>query len=230
MKPMGTVAPDTFEKIPIDVVCRRMTIKWEPIWNLVHRYLHCRCVVRLSTPSKLEKEMTLLVLHPCPRHNTDGLSFLDYGNKNYHEDSYFDSYGGYDSFRAMIFVYCRNIYQLLGSDKFLSEEEAGAALQALVQHEERKPGSIKNALREYSFDVNEHLRRDGVDLPEGVVQNLEQERQLRKIERERDKPEDFVFFPDGEVPRMDLSNAPFNLELREILDEKWSGRPHWALD
>lgn len=37
------------DSIPcIDLVCHRLTMKWEPIFNIVHRYIFCRCVVRLS--------------------------------------------------------------------------------------------------------------------------------------------------------------------------------------
>lgn len=36
----------------IDLVCHRLTMKWEPLFNIIHRYLCCRCIVRQSTPSR----------------------------------------------------------------------------------------------------------------------------------------------------------------------------------
>ena len=47
----------------IDLVCRRIIVKWELIMNIAHRYLACRCILRLSTPSLyLQKdELTFLV-------------------------------------------------------------------------------------------------------------------------------------------------------------------------
>ncbi|KAH6691187.1 hypothetical protein BKA61DRAFT_284688 [Leptodontidium sp. MPI-SDFR-AT-0119] len=33
------------ENPPIDLVCKRIVVKWEPMINIVHRYLYCRCPI-----------------------------------------------------------------------------------------------------------------------------------------------------------------------------------------
>lgn len=60
---------ESYDTPPVDFVCQRLTIKWEPIFNITHRYLHCRCVIWLSTHSRLYNETTLWIYAICPRHN-----------------------------------------------------------------------------------------------------------------------------------------------------------------
>lgn len=213
-------------EIPVDLVCRRITLKWEPIFNMTYRYLHCRCVVRPSTPSRLQEEMTFFVCFPCPRHNDRGVSFLDYGNIDYHQDPYFDRFGGYDCFRAMIRLYGENIYTILGGTKFLGQEEADAAIDALIELDETHQGAVRSFLREYWFEVNEHLQSSGYDLPKEVVQYLEQE----KLKRNKEESELSERMSRVRLPRRDASEIPMSREVLEILDGKWSGRPHWAVD
>jgi hypothetical protein len=120
-----------YDNPPIDFVCKRLIVKWEPIFNCVHRYLHCRCVIQLSTPSHIEKEMTFLIIAPWPRHNKTGVNHPDYGDINYHEDKYFDRFGGYRSFQGMIYAFEPNIYEILGGEKFLPDEQIEVAFNAL---------------------------------------------------------------------------------------------------
>lgn len=74
-----------YDRPPIDFVCRRLIIKFEPVFNVTHRYLYCQCLIRLSTPSHLYKELTLLTFSICPRHNRRGACYQDYGNIDYHQ-------------------------------------------------------------------------------------------------------------------------------------------------
>lgn len=100
----------------IDLVCHRLTMKWEPIFNIVHRYRFCRCVLRLSTPSRLIEEMTLLAAWLCPRHNTQGTTFRDYSELALPciDDPYFDQFGGYNAFWALLHQYLPKLYDHLG--------------------------------------------------------------------------------------------------------------------
>jgi hypothetical protein len=93
-----------YDNPPIDFVCRRLIVKWEPIFNVVHRYLHRRCMIWLSTPLHIEKELTLLAFAECPKHNLGSAYHLDYGDTiDYYQDQYFKRFGGYPSFQGMIY-------------------------------------------------------------------------------------------------------------------------------
>jgi hypothetical protein len=215
------------EYYSVDLVCRRLTIKWEPIFNVVHRYLHCRCVARLSTPSQLHDEMTLFVLAPCPRHNNFGINYLDYGNIDYHQDRYFDKFGGYDCFRALVYLE-RNIYKMLGGERFLPIEDAVCTLEALEQDDDAL-GFFRESYREYFLEINEELRKRGVDLPNEILQRLNDEQLRRK--KEGCGEFDPIFGGNRDYgPRIDISSSPLIQELHQILDGEWSGTPHWSLD
>lgn len=202
---------------PIDFLCRRLTYKWEPTFNFTHRYLHCRCVIRQSTPSRICDELTLLVFSLCPRHNIEGIYRSDYGNIDYSQDLYFSRFGGYDSFRAFIYVYHENIYQLLGCERFLHPEEVEEACNILLS--QMNEDAVKKALEEYEWDVNIELERLGVELPAHMVEKIRNERLRRKEER----PEAFGTTSLEDVRCPDLSGAPMIRELREILDGKCLG-------
>jgi hypothetical protein len=188
-------------------------------------------VVWLSTPSRLDNEKTLLALAPCPRHNIIGSNNLDYGDLNYKQDTYFDRYGGYDCFRAFICAQ-EKIYELLGCEKFLSKEEADTAFESLQRHLAMKPVN-EDAFREYFLEVNKELRKHGFSLPAEIIQVLDEDDIRKKTKR----PNHFGSILSDEMDLVtlkdamrELSDAPFMRELREILDGKYSGRPHWALD
>lgn len=87
----------------IETVCRCLTMKWEPVFNMTVRYMDCRCILRMSTPSPFAPEMTLPLCALCPRHNTKGKRFADYGYQDCHQDPYFDRFGGYTAFRGMVY-------------------------------------------------------------------------------------------------------------------------------
>ena len=164
----------------IDFVCKRLIVKWEPIFNYVHRYLYCRCVIRLSTPSRIVEEQTFLTVAPCPRHNKVGVSHLDYGDINYHEDEYFDRFGGYPSFQGMIYAFIPGIYELLGGEVFLPDEQVEAALSACKAFRESNEVGLCEEFFEYIYQVNDELERIGFPLPDTLVQHIRDERLRRR--------------------------------------------------
>jgi hypothetical protein len=173
--PMST-SGITYENPPIDLVCRRLIMKWEPIFDIVHRYLHCRCVIRLSTPSYIEKEVTSLVPALCPRHNTRGVNHQDYGNINYYQDQYFKKFGGYLSFQD--FIYDRNpsIYRSLCSERFLPNDHIEDALKAWNNFREGNEEGFHKAAFEYFFEINNELEKMGLKLPDGTTEIIKDER------------------------------------------------------
>lgn len=220
----------------IDLVCRRITFKWEPIFNIVWRYNLCRCIIWRSTPSILTEEMTLLFSHPCPRHNNLGLCFPDYGDIDYRDDPYFNCFGGYDLFRYLISTHwpARREY-LLGGDKFFSDEERKRFETSVDEespsNDENTQGGeeiednhvvncIRDALNRYVFEVNDTVMTHGYKVPDHIAEWVRKERQER----------------DGEPLGFKFSNYykwedfPHNKGLLEVLDRTWSGKPHWAIE
>jgi hypothetical protein len=218
---------EEYDAPPIDLVCRRLTIKWEPIFNIVHRYLHCRCVIRLSTPSRLSEEITILVFGICPRHNIQGVSHPDYGNIDYRKDPYFDQFGGYDSFRAVIFLSVPRIYELLGGERFLPEDQFEESFRYFdeASHRTEENGHfLERAFSRYAFEVNDKMEEMGAVLPDSVAEAVRNER-LRQQSTSK-----FNFSSLSETQGLDLSNSPMMRQLHDILDGKWSGKPHWVIE
>ena len=219
-----------YDNPPIDFVCKRLIVKWEPIFNYVHRYLYCRCVIRLSTPSRIVKEQTFLTVAPCPRHNKVGVSHLDYGDINYHEDEYFDRFGGYRSFQGMIYAFTPQIYEFLGAENFLPGEQVETAVGALEAFREANEVSLHKEFHEYIYEVNDELERIGFPLPDPLVQHIRDER-LRRRDAEA-----IVYklgLSNARVsiePRIHCHDIPILREVDEILDGKWSGKPHWTIE
>jgi hypothetical protein len=236
-KPGTTPVPKRsmfYDDPPIDFVCKRLILKWEPIFNFVHRYLHCRCVIRLSTPSHIEKEQTFLTVARCPRHNKIGINYLDYGDINYYEDEYFDRFGGYRSFQGMIYTFAPNIYEILGGEKFLPHEELEAALNALDAFREANEVGLRKVFLEYVYEVNDELERIGFPLPESAAQDVRDERLRRRdAQAARNKelgiPDCIDLSPSKEEVQ-NFRDMPMVREVAEILGGKWSGKPHWTIE
>jgi predicted DNA-binding protein len=203
---------------PIDMVCRRLTYKWEPIFNIVHRYLFCRCVIRRSTPSRIEQEMTFLILADCPRHNVKDISHRDYGDIHYHEDPYFDQFGGYDSFRAIVALNPK-AYESLGAEMFLPLSQCAAAFDAMEDALQKNNSLVSN----YWYEVYERLDGLGYKLRDSTTKLV---RERRLLEKGIDESEKYVV---SEEERRDMRDWPLMRELDDILFGKWSGTPHWAL-
>jgi hypothetical protein len=217
-------------KPPIDFVCRRLIIKWEPLLNIVHRYLYCRCVIRLSTPSHIEKEMTFLVPAPCPRHNTVGACHTDYGEINYHQDPYFEQFGGYYSFQYFIYLCKPAIYSLLGGERFLHNNRIEDALKAFNKFREGNDEGLSKVNYEYFFEVNDELEKIGFKMPDSIAKNIRDERVRRRNESELLGHGDFSNVGISEEQQRDFSNWPMVQELKKILAGEWSGKPHWAIE
>jgi hypothetical protein len=215
---------------PIDLACRRLIIKWEPLFNVVHRYLYCRCVIRLSTPSHIEKEMTILVPAPCPRHNTVDACHTDYGEINYYQDPYFEQFGGYYSFQYFIYLFKPNIYDHLGGERFLRNDRIEDALKAFNKFREGNDEGLSKMNYEYFFEINDELEKVGFKLPDGIVENIRDERLRRRNESKLLGHGDFSNVSLSEEERRDFSDMPMVREVKKILAGKWSGKPHWAIE
>lgn len=209
----------------IDLVCRRLTIKWEPIFNITHRYLFCRCIIRRSTPSQFIPKMDFLTLGICPRHNNVGISHLDYGNLDYHEDSYFDRFGGYDFFRLLIVIFVPNSYELLGREKFMRANDIAKVRANWERLPDKRIQALIQEIRQYIFECYDLLDESGVELPPKIAQELRAEHVRKQGESPR-TPKEPCLHPEM---LQDFRNSPMMREVKEILEGKWSGVPHWSV-
>ncbi|KAF2276577.1 uncharacterized protein EI97DRAFT_44593 [Westerdykella ornata] len=172
-------------------------MKWEPVFNIVHRYLFCRCVLRLGTPSRLEKEMTLLVNAPCPRHNIVGKNLRDYSELAVHpsEDPYFERFGGYNAFWAMLHRCFAPLYERLGGSKAITKTQLLYGYVDLAQMEEDDKEAVRRIADDYLLKTREMLLN-------------------KKQESVNDD-------------HLDQFNKSYmGMELRKILNGDWDGIPH----
>jgi hypothetical protein len=216
----------------IDLVCHRLTMKWEPIFNIVHRYLFCRCVLRLSTPSRLVEEMTVLGAWVCPRHNTQGVAFKDYSELALPclSDPYFDQFGGYNAFWALLHHYLPKLYHHLGGPESITGNQLEYGYVDLVKLEEHDKDAVRRIARDYWFEVAEATVNQGVDLPADVVADFTKEKTRRKQEVEKTN---FDFRLDEMAKgrmRDKFEESPMGRELKEIGMGNWNGDPHWTIE
>lgn len=190
-------------------------------------------VIRLSTPSHIEKEMTILVMALCPRHNNKGISHSDYGDDIDHpEDNYFTRFGGYNAFRGMIYTHFYHIYEILGGEDFLPNEEIRTAVDAISTSWAKDAVSFAQVLDDYVYELIQELERTVFVKRDLLPQAYKLERLRRgKIRAVKNQGDTFwKNLHDPNRERLDISEAPMSLEVKEILHGTWSGIPHWRIE
>jgi hypothetical protein len=207
-------------------------MKWEPIFNIVHRYSLCRCVVRLSTPSRLVEEMTLLVDWVCPRHNTQGIAFRDYSELALPcvDDPYFDQFGGYNAFWALLHRCLPKLYEHLGGSISITSHKLAYGYVDLGRIEEQNKDSVRRIAEDYWFEVVEVMIDQGVDIPPNIAAEFVKEKARRRPETEK---KNFDFCHDElTINRMraEFKESPMGAELMEIKTGNWNGTPHWVIE
>jgi hypothetical protein len=168
--------------------------------------------------------MTLLVIAQCPRHNCKGVSFLDYGHQDYHIDTYFDDFGGYDMFRFLLLNHpseelSRVVGQLIGGEKFLSLQENETTCHIWLRLSDADRGRYLDRMVEYWTEVHEQLDRILVELPSDVRETLKERREQHNAK-----------YKLPEFHESDIKQMPWEKEVQEILNGKWSGKFHWIVD
>jgi hypothetical protein len=207
-------------------------MKWEPIYNIVHRYLFCRCVLRLSTPSRLVEEMTLHLAWVCPRHNTQGITFRDHSELALPcpKDPYFDQFGGYNAFWALLHHYLPKLFDHLGGPKSIVGNQLEYGYVDLFRMEEHDKDAVRRIASDYWFEVIKAMVNQGVDLPLDVAAEFTEEQTRRRQEAQKT---DFNFsFDETAKARMrdEFEESPMGRELKEIRMGNWNGVPHWTIE
>lgn len=212
----------------IEFVCRRIVVKWEPMVNLVHRYLYCRCILRKTSPASCEEEMTLLITPleaRCPRHNSDGVSFPDYGNDDYNLDPYFERFCGYKMFCFMVLMRSPDLYQLLGGDSFMPKDKFETEKVRYDRLLDKEKLALHETLDEYWLEVYEELDKLKVSLPPQAAEKLRVKRA-----QDNDRHPHLSLEDTLRMSHQDLLDLPMLREVRDICAGKWNGKFHWAED
>jgi hypothetical protein len=216
----------------IDLVCHRLTMKWKPIFNIVHRYLFCRCVLRLSTPPHLVEEMTLFTTNVCPRHNTQGITFRDYSELALPgpKDPYFARFGGYNAFWAFLHLAQPEIYRRLGGPTSVTGNQLDYGHVDLDRMQEQDQGALQRMDRDYWFEMTETMVNEGEDLPADVAAKFTEEQTRRGQEAGR-TDNDFSLGEEAKATMRDaLGESAMGRELKDILAGNWNGIPHWTIE
>jgi hypothetical protein len=214
----------------IELVCRRLTMKFEPIFNIVYRYLYCRCALWRSTPSHFIPELTILRDYECPRHNTTGKRFRDYGDFALacDEDPYFDQFGGYKVFWALLHRRFPKIFEHLGGPSVMSELELLQCHIAYLQNEKEREAWLQDVVEGYWFEfVGYHKDRQLIFSPAAEEEYLRVE--TRRIELGIDKPSNKKGLGEDQIEQhqKDFSESTMAREIRDIVSGCWTGEPHW---
>jgi hypothetical protein len=172
----------------------------------------------------------------CPRHNIFGISFLDYGDTDYQNDPYFDSFGGYDMFRYHICEAWPPLRWKLGGDSFFSEEERidvlehlelGAAKASTHEAKADEDGdgrdygsvdALEDTLSKYHFETLDSMMRAGFKPPDQV------EKQIRQKRTEKATAGMYRFIGPQTEDFQHIRG------VKEVLSGKYSGKPHWAVE
>lgn len=83
---------------------KNMILVYDPIFNFVCRNIFCRCILGATSFTSQAPRIDILCINlPCPRHATAGFQvkrgyIADDFETDYDQDSYFDKFGGYQSF------------------------------------------------------------------------------------------------------------------------------------
>ena len=145
-------------------VFRRMSVVWEPIFNKRFRAMICRCILSQETTSPRAPELNFEIPYACPRHSVrpPGRAQIEI---DYSKDSYFDKYGGYDTFR--VWAACsENSWPYLNQEEFLPKGELMKRLPLL----EDASGDVIDQLLEYDEEVKTAMEcvraaMEGMTLP-----------------------------------------------------------------
>lgn len=217
----------------IEFVCRRLTMKFEPVLNVVYRDLLCRCIsCGRGTPSNIIPETIILRGTTCPRHNKIGATFRDYGDHSLpcHKDPYFARFGGYNAFWALLHRRFPEIFDELNGASRISESDLIRGNIINVQNIIDRPQWIQDVTYDHWFDLADEMRARAKTLPPWMEDNYlrkEKKRTERGIEKIPQKEE--VDSALIEKQRKNFSEFVMGRESREISTGSWGDKPHWKL-
>jgi hypothetical protein len=96
---------ETFDSSKEELLLQRVSICFEPFWNITFRSSFCRCILWEVQEKSRAPRIDIERAWGCPRHcrgKNPGNPILP--NEDPCEDPYFDKYGGYDIFKMWVFL------------------------------------------------------------------------------------------------------------------------------
>ena len=161
---------ETFDPLAEELLLQRVSIVFEPIWNITFRSFFCRCILREVQEASRAPRLDIEVAEVCPRHcqrKYPGNPILP--NEDPCEDPYFNKYGGYDMFKMWVFLNDIALSVLndsfFGEIKCLRKEDFDDAFETLTEEN-------VVALKAYDTEV------------ETMFQKLEAEGKINRISSE----------------------------------------------
>ncbi|KAL5119567.1 hypothetical protein ACEQ8H_002413 [Pleosporales sp. CAS-2024a] len=198
---------------------------------MVFRYVLCRCVIWRATPSCIEPEMTFFHYAYCPRHNTTGERFRDYGSYSLPcKDTYFERFGGYNMFWAFLDHRYPEIFELLNGSAAISESDLIQGRVTYMKNEKERPAWLEDVDDDYWFDFVDTYKSVWQTFPDVInagylrLQKKRVERRIKKVPRKEKLGDEIV-----KSLRKQFWKSFMGMELREILSGDWKGEPHWIL-
>jgi hypothetical protein len=142
---------------------------------------------------------------------------------DYHQDPYFDQFGGYNAFRAMVYSIFPDMYdKALGGYAFIPEKELRDVLDDSISAIDRLGETFEDAVHEYMYDVFEDADRMGIPLPDYALEFI----RVSREQTQESKMQDSLVHPDA---FKDFLECPMMQEVEDILHGRWSRKRHWAV-
>jgi hypothetical protein len=176
--------------------------------------------------------MTLYLDWVCPRHNTQGITFRDYSEIALPcpKDPYFDQFGGYNAFWALLHRYQPELFDHLGGPKSIVGNQVEYGYVDLARMEEHDRDAVRRIVKAYWFEVAETMGSQGVDLPLDVPADFTEKQTRRRQEAQKtDSNSSFVEMARARM-RDAFEESPIGRELKEIRMGNWNGVPHWTIE
>jgi hypothetical protein len=168
----------------------------------------------------------------CPRHNTHGIAFRDYSELALPcvDDPYFDQFGGYNAFWALLHRCLPKLYEHLGGSISITSHKLAYGYVDLGQIEEQDKDSVRRIAKDYWFEVVEVMIDQGVDIPPNIAAEFVKEKARRRLETEKKNFDSCHDEMTINRMRAEFKESPMGAELMEIKMGNWNGVPHWVIE
>ena len=169
----------------------------------------------------------------CPRHNTKGITFQDYGSElalPCQIDPYFDQFGGYYAFWALLHRYLPNLYHHLDGPKYSTDTDLEHGSVDLSRLENMEEGIVQSIASEYKLEVAEVMSNQGMALPPDIVADCIREEPDKRpnIKKKYYSPVHGIVVKS--IMRGDFKGTVEGRDLNEIIEGNWNGVPHWTIE
>ncbi|CAN9243604.1 unnamed protein product [Alternaria alternata] len=162
----------------------------------------------------------------------EGTTFRDYSELALPcvDDPYFNQFGGYNAFWALLHQYLPKLYDHLGGPISMTDNQLAYGYVDLGRMEEQDKGAVRRIAEDYWFEVVEAIVDQGMDISPDIAADFSKEKTRREPET---KKKDFGSGLDEmAIRRMrdEFAESSMGIELKEIKMGNWNGVPHWLIE